>query len=1788
MVLKPHKQSLLLNRIAKGALAIGLAIGTLAPMQSFAAVRAANNSIVVLDGSLSIDTDRFNKANTYFASGTSAPENVDKLSSGSFSDATIPFSQYGFRSGEVDRYPLLSDWKSDQTVKWGPGDREHLQYIIGSGQWDASSFKSICGSATMYAIVCEYDSDEKKIKKDDYEGISFDYSARLNNINVNANSKETIIANNKFHDPGVSFENDVYEYDVQASQRVFPESYEAVTYATETDIAQMCPWYKNYYNETKKRWGNMSSTNAYAMWNQYQGSKYVSKEAVNKIWAELSGNDGFKFLNYDITTASSSSFRVHAIKDYGNYNWNVSGTLYDYYETEIPVGVSKGYHQEKDPKYKDWYAEINYSNTLTTDWQISGDEKTWYTIVTGTQAKSFTFNMLTHNLSIGGTTVKMPDELKNETTWYVRRISTASGIYGTAISPSMAIRPFISLQGIDIYSKVDVVEGNYLDPKDIVLNVHYSSFDRVMAGNGSYISYPGNSNLRITIVGDNWVYYVFTDPITKSVLRGFFKVKGIEKSPVSATAEYVGGTVVEKTNYKPEYLHVNVTFNNGTIDTFTANSSNVGTYKYKSYGKGDMDGNGVLNQTDVTLLESIIKGSTATDTQKKQADVNSDGKINEDDLTTLKSYVSKKVDIVGNNTFYAAFAKLTLSDGSPKYARFNVQGVKKKPYSLTIVSDPIKTRYIEGEDFKPSGLTLKVLYDNGENQYISYGDQDTLTSKEGVTFGDDETSATHMKADTVYLPITYEENGTEVTTDLKLKVNLVQLTSIRVTRAPDTTVYYAGESFKTTGMDVTAYFDEDVEDHIPDEVLLTASEYILSNYKSLKDSTEYIVLKLDDPSKVHDVMGEYLRVSKIKFSDGQDFSDGTSGTFTYKDGSTVKGTVCGNHLIKISYTYRGVTKVTYQPIYAMAKKPTGLTIVSMPYKVDYTAGETFQQDGLILRVAYSDGSSNYLYSKNDTRNGYTIANGSSLTVGQNYVVAEYVENGVTLQVDVPITVIDPSIDGITATYLGPSIYVGQNFNKKDVQIVISYTNGDIKSFRANEPGQDIRFVKPNADDGSVNINGTSSQTVTESGDNIFAAVYSGKYDTFNVPGVGKPDQLDFSGSTAKSKRMYDTWTEKFTAIKIRSVADYINGRVESSIADHEVNKQKTTDTRQYLTSEEGTAQGVVAGTGTSNALLSFLREGSWRQPETVISLKYKGRTNGFLYPETNNPKFTMNNESDLKYITAHEQYYNTIREELQGYMEEGWSDWVTNGDSVGTVSADRVAYRYTGPGGNASSETMLINDLKIKLDNVTGSSNPRLNVSIKNTAGIQTDYNGITENDTITDPSQIKINLAGTVQVIDTYGNEVTKNFGDVYKVYYRTSTDDSVKWTKGGGKTLEDGSIEDGEWAGFDGVQMQCLEIKLMLIDTSFDVGSMTEAPVINVQPKNISTRIGNNATLAVSAIGNDLYYQWYCNGVAIPDGTTAVYATPPLTLADNGNVYYCMIIANNGTGMSVKSDSITLTVRDQSPVFTTDLEETLACNVGDEVTMNITATCLNPSDLTYEWQITQNGTYVPLAGGTENSITFTVTPDMHGQYIRCRVTNSNGTCNSNPCQINCVGAPIVTVKSSETSHYVALSKTNIITFSADVISYASGEKTYTWVIDGITQGTTTDTITWIPNTNGTHNISCTVKDSLGKTGTGSYNIYVGQKPTVTLTATKEQQSDKTWNVYVVATVSSSDIAGLTYTWSVDGVPVTVNTNSIEISADKKTLTLKGLKTGSQKSVSLEISDHYGSVSSLAGAVTQ
>ena len=1706
--------------------------------------------------------------------------------------------------------------KDSYSVKWDYEDKEYFVTVYTYDTTDVTSNAGgVASKVTCYtAFWDEYSGDEKPNLEEEFGGADIDYSVKFEGLTTvgNEENKDLVICiyghNNTSYVAEQEVVADDYNIKEAGSIQVFPDSYtDDIVYVAAKDYAKLCPWYDKYKWTNGKTNGWVGTDDeAKAINTKYGTSKYTEKTQVNNIWNSLTGKS-HTFMTSNVFPSSWSRRNDSYKERYGytyiknaDYDSYIKGTLSDLMgKTKLPIAavkekiVEEYTYTSKSGKDTDktysWYdVYIETEEQMSSTWQISSDAKNWKNVATNVKgARECYYNVLDDTLKIGsyGNIYSVSDVLPDHgKTIYVRRIANCGNVFwkGTVTSPAFRIRPFLSLDSLEVYTNKSVVEGNYLDPKDIIVIAHYNTGDTVMSGKGSYIEYPGNSNLRATIVGTNYAYYVYTDPQLGDVVKGYFQIKGIEKSPTSITAEYVGDPVVEKKEYDPSSLRVNVVFNNGSTDTFTAESSNIGTYKTKSHGRGDIDANGVLNATDLTKLKEIVSGATATATQKTQADVNKDGVINTSDITALENIISKVVEKVGTNTFYAAISGLSLSDGSPRYARFTIEGVKKSPYSVSVVQDPVKILYIEGEDFNPTEMVLKVLYDNGEYAYLAY-ETSNLDEQPNVSIGDDEHSAESMSAETTIMPIYYTENGVTVKTELSIKIALTTLTSIKITRAPDTVIYYSGETFKTTGMDVTAFFDEGIEGHVPDEILLTSSEYTMNGYKKMQDGTANIVFLLDDPTSMNNTSGEYLRVAIDELEDGQDLTDQNHDTFRLKSGVEFDGTVCGNYLIKVSYTSRGTTKSAYQPIYVYNKRPTALTIVSMPYVTEYVVGQEFNTSGLILRAAYSDGTSSYVYPKTETRNGYVMIDSTNLTSDRGYVIAQYTENMTTLQIEIPITVIDPNVDGITASYLGPAVYVGNQFNPKDVQIVVSYTNGDVRSFRANETNADgtykVKIVLPV--DGNVDLESEENHTLYHAGANTFAACYAGLYDLFDVNAIDNPAQLDFSGSVAKSKRMYDTWTETFTATKIRSVADYINGRVELLETEnldeyHVVNTQSTTDTRTSLTANEGTDQGInLEISNTVSPLLSFLREGSWRQPETVIQIYYKGRTKGFLYPETTNPKFTQTYGTDLKYINAHDQYYTTSRDELQDYVNEGWSDWVTNGDTVGTVLADRVAYNYTGAGGDVNSETMYLDRLKLQLDNINDGSAPKLNVTVRNSNGAETVYNDIQEDDIILDPCQIKIELAGTVNVIDNYGQTVTKPFGDVYKIFYRATTDDATGWS----------SV--GEWAGFAGVNMQCLEIKLMLKETDFNTGSMTSAPVISRQPKNTSVKIGANATFSVSAVGNNLYYQWYCNGNAISSANEAVYTTPELTLANSGDVYYCMIIADDGTGLSTKSSSVSVTVRDTSPVLTKDLIERYDGKVGDEVNFVFAAYCLDPSSLRYEWQITQNGVYVPLAGGDEETLNLTVTADMHGEYIRCHVTNSQGACNSNPCLITCIGAPIVTIHSSEPTPYISNSKTNIITFNASVESDASGKMEYSWAFDNVTKSSaTSDSTTWIPTTTGSHTITCTVTDSLGNTGTGVYTIYVGTKPSVTLSASQQKETDGSIILTVVASVTSYNTSELKYEWTYDGLSIAGNSDIIE-SADHKTLTILNATAGNH-SISLTITDGFGSASALQAAVTQ
>jgi hypothetical protein len=80
-----------------------------------------------------------------------------------------------------------------------------------------------------------------------------------------------------------------------------------------------------------------------------------------------------------------------------------------------------------------------------------------------------------------------------------------------------------------------------------------------------------------------------------------------------------------------------------------------------------------------------------------------------------------------------------------------------------------------------------------------------------------------------------------------------------------------------------------------------------------------------------------------------------------------------------------------------------------------------------------------------------------------------------------------------------------------------------------------------------------------------------------------------------------------------------------------------------------------------------------------------------------------------------------------------------------------------------------------------------------------------------------------------------------------------------------------------------------------------------ITTPPASQSVAAGASATFSVTASGDQLSYQWYANGAALPGATSSSYTTPPATAADNGAQY--AVIVNSPVNAQASTPA-TLTV--------------------------------------------------------------------------------------------------------------------------------------------------------------------------------------------------------------------------------------------------------------------------------------
>ena len=228
-----------------------------------------------------------------------------------------------------------------------------------------------------------------------------------------------------------------------------------------------------------------------------------------------------------------------------------------------------------------------------------------------------------------------------------------------------------------------------------------------------------------------------------------------------------------------------------------------------------------------------------------------------------------------------AGSKLILVMFEGKITGFNIQVNQPLLSSISITQNPTKITYFIDETFISSGLIITALYNNNSSKVVT-----------NYTLSNPNMGATGTKIVT----ITYTENGITKTASFNITINPIILNSISVTKLPNKTEYFVGDTFNSTGLIITAYYNNG------DEITIE-SGFNISNPDISTD---------------------------------------------------------GIKIITVTYIKDGITKTTTFNIEVKQIVLDRISITKYPNKTEYLLNETFDSIGLEITAFYNNSTSNII------------------------------------------------------------------------------------------------------------------------------------------------------------------------------------------------------------------------------------------------------------------------------------------------------------------------------------------------------------------------------------------------------------------------------------------------------------------------------------------------------------------------------------------------------------------------------------------------------------------------------------------------------------------------------------------------------------------------------------------------------------------------------------------------------------------------------------------------------------
>jgi hypothetical protein len=227
---------------------------------------------------------------------------------------------------------------------------------------------------------------------------------------------------------------------------------------------------------------------------------------------------------------------------------------------------------------------------------------------------------------------------------------------------------------------------------------------------------------------------------------------------------------------------------------------------------------GAINQADKTI--SVVLGADADLTELEPVFYVSPG-------ASVYPGSGEKVDISSPISYTVTAEDGTIQSYTVTVSKLPVEVVLT---GLVIKSPPLKTVYGLYESFDPTGLIVVGKYSDGsakeEDQYELNGVDTTSTTGE---------------------PISVEVKIGELGTSFDIWVRPSSLDKIAITKLPDTITYDHGDTFDSTGLEVTAIYTDNTTEVFDD------SQVTISGFNGSQDGVQVIKVSLNGKIDTYEV-----------------------------------------------------------------------------------------------------------------------------------------------------------------------------------------------------------------------------------------------------------------------------------------------------------------------------------------------------------------------------------------------------------------------------------------------------------------------------------------------------------------------------------------------------------------------------------------------------------------------------------------------------------------------------------------------------------------------------------------------------------------------------------------------------------------------------------------------------------------------------------------------------------------------------------------------------------------------